>query len=83
MRKKYELFLAALGTRKCFVILKDWLIVAIGMIFFYTAAKIAGANSSQMEEVAMVTGGGLAFMTTYSISQIAHIMKEIEKDCNK
>lgn len=80
MRKKYELFLAALGTRKCFIILKDWLIVVIGMVFFYAVAKIAGVNSSQMEEVVMVIVGCLAFMTTYSISQITHTMKNIEKE---
>jgi hypothetical protein len=83
MRKKYELFLAALGTQKCFIILKDWLIVAFGMIFFYAVAKIAGASCSQMEDVAMVTGGCLAFMTTYSISQIVRIMKLIDKNSDK
>jgi hypothetical protein len=70
----------ALGTEKCSHILKRWLIVSAVIIIVFIVVKAVGIDSAQMEQVMTVVAFVLAFMTTFSISEITKIMKTIDKN---
>ena len=78
MQNKYQLFLAALSTDKCSRVLRRWLIVNFVIFVICFVAITMGLDGSSMEDVLTVLGFIFAFTTTFSVSQILYIMKDLQ-----